>query len=47
MNLLASRLAPVTASETAGPAGRDTTALGSSIAFRIRLDERTGRYEKS
>ncbi|HEX4744058.1 MAG TPA: pyridoxamine 5'-phosphate oxidase family protein [Candidatus Limnocylindria bacterium] len=45
MNLLASRLAPVTGSETAGPSGPG--GAGTSIAFRIRLDERTGRYEKS
>ena len=44
MNLLASRLAPLTASETAGPSGLD--AAGGSVAFRIRLEERTGRYEK-
>ena len=47
MNLLASRLAPIAASESAGPSGPDTTPPASSIAFRIRLDERTGRYEKS
>lgn len=44
MNLLASRLAPLTASETAGPSG--PSDAGASVAFRIRLEERTGRYEK-
>ncbi|MEO7296003.1 MAG: pyridoxamine 5'-phosphate oxidase family protein [Candidatus Limnocylindria bacterium] len=44
MNLLASRLSPITASETAGPSGPSYT--GASVAFRIRLEELTGRYEK-
>lgn len=47
MNLLASRLAPLTASETAGPSGPDGATAAGSVAFRIRLEERTGRYEKS
>lgn len=47
MNLLATRLAPIASSETAGPSGPGATAPASSIAFRIRLTERTGRYEKS
>ena len=47
MNLLRSRLAPLTASETAGPAGRPAGEAGiAGIAFRIRLGERTGRFEK-
>lgn len=45
MNLLQSRLAPLTASETAGPAGR-AARDGAEVAYRIRLTERTGRFEK-
>ena len=47
MNLLASRLAPITASETAGPSGPGASTPAGSIAFRIRLTERSGRYEKT
>jgi len=47
MNLLRSRLSPLTSSETAGPAGHPAGEAGlSGIAFRIRLTERTGRFEK-
>ena len=47
MNLLRSRLSPLTPSETAGPAGHPPgEAELSGIAFRIRLSERTGRFEK-
>lgn len=45
MNLLRSRLAPLTSSETAGPAGR-AARDGLEVAYRIRLNERTGRFEK-
>lgn len=45
MNLLRSRLAPITSSETAGPAGR-AARDGIEVAYRIRLTERTGRFEK-
>ena len=45
MNLLRSRLAPLTSSETAGPAGR-AARDGLEVAYRIRLTERTGRFEK-
>lgn len=47
MNLLRSRLSPLTNSETAGPAGH-APGRGDppGIAFRIRLAERTGRFEK-
>jgi nitroimidazol reductase NimA-like FMN-containing flavoprotein (pyridoxamine 5'-phosphate oxidase superfamily) len=45
MNLLRSRLSPLTASETAGPAGR-AARNGVEIAYRIWITERTGRYEK-
>ncbi len=47
MNLLRSRLAPLTSSETVGPAGHPAGQAGlSGVAFRIRLAERTGRFEK-
>jgi nitroimidazol reductase NimA-like FMN-containing flavoprotein (pyridoxamine 5'-phosphate oxidase superfamily) len=47
MNLLRSRLTPLTASETVGPAGNPAGGTGlAGIAFRIRLGERTGRFEK-
>jgi nitroimidazol reductase NimA-like FMN-containing flavoprotein (pyridoxamine 5'-phosphate oxidase superfamily) len=48
MNLLSSRLAPLTASETAGPAhrGKGHAGNGVEVAYRIRLTERTGRFEK-
>lgn len=45
MNLLRSRLSPLTASETAGPAGR-AGRDGVEVAYRIWITERTGRYEK-
>ncbi len=48
MNLLHARLAPVTTSETAGPAGRHPAAKdGVAVAYRIRPTVRTGRFEKS
>jgi uncharacterized protein len=48
MNLLVSRLSPLTASETAGPAGRSAGRAGNGeeVSYRIRLVERTGRFEK-
>jgi nitroimidazol reductase NimA-like FMN-containing flavoprotein (pyridoxamine 5'-phosphate oxidase superfamily) len=48
MNLLSSRLAPLTTSETAGPAGRGKGHAGDGVevAYRIRLTDRTGRFEK-
>lgn len=48
MNLLGSRLAPLTSSETAGPVGRGKGHAGNGVevAYRIRLTERTGRFEK-
>jgi nitroimidazol reductase NimA-like FMN-containing flavoprotein (pyridoxamine 5'-phosphate oxidase superfamily) len=48
MNLLVSRLSPLTASETAGPAGRakGRGSNGVEVAYRIRLRELTGRFEK-
>jgi hypothetical protein len=47
MNLLRSRLSPLTSSETTGPAGHPVGQVGlAGIAFRIRLTERAGRFEK-
>ncbi|MDP9320191.1 MAG: pyridoxamine 5'-phosphate oxidase family protein [Chloroflexota bacterium] len=47
MNLLRSRLAPLTSSETVGPAGHPAGRANlTGVAFRIRLSERTGRFEK-
>lgn len=47
MNLLRSRLAPLTSSATVGPAGHPVGQAGlAGVAFRIRLAERTGRFEK-
>jgi hypothetical protein len=48
MNLLRARLHPLTSSETVGPAGHPAGQAGlAGVAFRIRLAERTGRFEKS
>lgn len=48
MNLLISRLSPLTASETTGPAGRIAGRVGNGeeVSYRIRLAERTGRFER-
>lgn len=48
MNLLVSRLSPLTASETSGPAGhaKGRANDGVEVAYRIRLRELTGRFEK-
>lgn len=46
MNLLHSRLASLTTSETAGPAGHPAARDGVQVAYRIRPTERTGRFEK-
>lgn len=47
-NLLVSRLSPITASETAGPAGRTAGRAGNGeeVSYRIRLADRTGRFER-
>ena len=45
-NLLASRLEPLAASETAGPAGPAPEGQ-PGIVFRVRLTERSGRFEKT
>ena len=44
--LIAARLGPLTTSETAGPSGRARGAK-PQVSYRIRLVERSGRYEKS
>lgn len=44
--LIAARLGPLTTSETAGPAGR-ARGRAPNVSYRIRLTERTGRYERS
>ena len=42
--LIRARLGPLTNSETAGPSGR---AGHKQVSYRIRLRERSGRYERS
>ena len=42
--LIRARLGPLTKSETAGPSGR---AGRAHVSYRIRLRERTGRYERT
>jgi len=42
--LIRARLAPLTKSETAGPSGRRGRA---HVSYRIRLRERSGRYERT
>jgi nitroimidazol reductase NimA-like FMN-containing flavoprotein (pyridoxamine 5'-phosphate oxidase superfamily) len=43
--LIAARLGPLTTSQTAGPSGR---ARGKTpVSYRIRLVERSGRFEKT
>lgn len=44
--LIAARLQPLTTSATAGPSGRGSRG-GKHVSYRIRLLERSGRYEKS
>lgn len=44
--LIAARIGPLTTSETAGPSGRGPRR-GTHVAYRIRLLERTGRFEKN
>jgi nitroimidazol reductase NimA-like FMN-containing flavoprotein (pyridoxamine 5'-phosphate oxidase superfamily) len=48
MNLLNSRLAPLMSSETAAVVerGKGRAGNGVEVAYRIRLTERTGRFEK-
>ena len=45
IKLLFARLAPLSASETAGAAGH-VPGGGAGVPYRIRLVERTGRYER-
>ncbi len=42
--LIAARIGPLSTSETAGPSGR---GRGKQVSYRIRLVERTGRFEKN
>lgn len=44
--LIAARLGPLTTSATAGPSGRRRGGK-TFISYRIRLGERTGRYERT
>ena len=44
--LIAARLGPLTASATSGPAGPSARAAKAHVSYRIRLNERTGRYER-
>ncbi len=48
MNLLFSRLSPLTTSETAGPAGRRRGRAddGVEVSYRLRISECTGRFER-
>lgn len=43
--LIAARIGPLTTSETAGPSGRVRGAK-QHVSYRIRLAERSGRYER-
>ena len=44
--LIAARLGPLTTSETAGPAGQ-LRGTKQQVSYRIRLGERSGRYERA
>jgi len=44
--LIAARLGPLTTSATAGPAGK-TPRGASPVSYRIRLGERSGRFERN
>jgi len=44
--LIAARLGPLTTSATAGPAGPAARKAQTHVSYRIRLTERTGRYER-
>jgi uncharacterized protein len=43
--LIAARLGPLTTSHTAGPSGRAPSGT-PHVSYRIRLGERTGRFER-
>lgn len=44
--LIAARLGPLTTSATSGPAGPSARAAKTHVSYRIRLAERTGRFER-
>lgn len=44
--LIAARLGPLTTSATAGPSGRTPRGSKAQVSYRIRLQERGGRFEK-
>ena len=44
--LIAARLGPLTTSATAGPVGPAARKAQTHVSYRIRLTERTGRYER-
>lgn len=44
--LIAARLGPLTTSATAGPSGRTARGSRPPVSYRIRLTERTGRFER-
>lgn len=45
-NLLVARLSALGATDTVGPSGRVPGDEGIGVVYRIRLTERTGRFEK-
>ena len=44
--LIAARLGPLTTSATAGPAGPAARKAQTHVSYRIRISERTGRFER-
>jgi uncharacterized protein len=44
--LIAARLGPLTTSATAGTAGTSSRTAKTHVSYRIRLSERTGRFER-
>ena len=44
--LIAARLGRLTTSATAGPSGRTPRGAKAQVSYRIRLQERSGRFEK-
>lgn len=44
--LIAARLGPLTTSATSGPAGPAARGAKTHVSYRIRLTERTGRFER-
>lgn len=45
--LIAARLGPLTTSETAGPRGVPRRGRRTPVSYRIRLGERSGRFERT